>query len=375
MSRRARQRHSGPYEAAVVPSIGNVAAPAIPSELSAEVADASQAIARFDAEKGAALGTYSSLLLRSESAASSQIENLTASARNIALAEIGRADKQNASLIVANTRAMNAALALADELTSEAIVATHAVLLTETQPDIVGAWRQDQVWVGGEAYGPHQAMFVPPHHEFVGPAMEDLIVFLHRNDMPVLTHAAISHAHFETIHPFPDGNGRTGRTLVHALLRAKGLTQKVTVPISGGLLANVDRYFDALTAYREGDVSPIVQMFVDAAFHAINNATILIDELEEVRRGWEETVTARSDSAVWSTMEVLLARPIVDSALLSEKLGVATKNALRAIDRLESAGVVREMSGKGRNRLWEASAVLAALDGFAARAGRRQQPA
>jgi len=78
---------------------------------------------------------------------------------------------------------------------------------------------------------------------------------------------------------------------------------------------------------------------------------------------------------VWSTMEVLLARPIVDSALLSEKLGVATKNALRAIDRLESAGVVREMSGKGRNRLWEASAVLAALDGFAARAGRRQQPA
>jgi len=69
------------------------------------------------------------------------------------------------------------------------------------------------------------------------------------------------HAQFETIHPFTDGNGRTGRALVQAMLRNKGLTRQITVPVSAGLLSDTSAYFVALTSYRDGDAAPIVQCF------------------------------------------------------------------------------------------------------------------
>src|SRR5665811_1759860 len=89
-------------------------------------------------------------------------------------------------------------------------------------------WREQQVWIGGSRFGPHEADFVPPHHDRVPAGIADLAAFMARTDIPVLTHAAIAHAQFETIHPFPDGNGRVGRALVHALLKAGGLARSVT---------------------------------------------------------------------------------------------------------------------------------------------------
>ncbi len=90
-------------------------------------------------------------------------------------------------------------------------------------------------------------------HDRVSAAISDLIRFLRRDDLPVLPQAAIAHAQFETIHPFTDGNGRAGRALLHSMLRSKALTRSVTVPVSAGLLADTGAYFEALTAYREGD--------------------------------------------------------------------------------------------------------------------------
>ncbi|WP_408654831.1 Fic family protein [Jatrophihabitans sp.] len=114
-------------------------------------------------------------------------------------------------------------------------------------------------------------------------AIVDLETFLSRNDLPPLIHAAIAHAQFETIHPFSDGNGRTGRALVHSILRAKGLTRQVTVPVSAGLLADTNSYFAALTAYREGDPEPIVERLSNATFAAVNNGRTLVAELHAVR--------------------------------------------------------------------------------------------
>ena len=119
------------------------------------------------------------------------------------------------------------------------------------------------------ATSPHDAMFVPPRHETVPAAIEDLIGFIDRDDLPVLAQAALAHAQFETIHPFPDGNGRTGRALIHAELRNKRLTRNVTVPVSAGLLVDTDAYFEALTAYRLGDTAPIVEQLAAAAFAAV----------------------------------------------------------------------------------------------------------
>ncbi|MCW4467333.1 Fic family protein [Glutamicibacter sp. MNS18] len=94
--------------------------------------------------------------------------------------------------------------------------------------------------------------------------MTDLVGFMQRDDIPALTQAAIAHAQFETIHPFPDGNGRTGRALVGPILRNKGITEKVIIPVSSGLLTDTKAYFDALGSYREGDIEPIVEMFAES---------------------------------------------------------------------------------------------------------------
>ena len=111
-------------------------------------------------------------------------------------------------------------------------------------------YREARKWIRGNS--PHTAEFVPPHPSRVLPAMDDLVAFMRRDDILALTQAAIAHAQFETIHPFADGNGRSGRAIVSALLRAKGITRNVTVPVSAGLLTDTGAYFDALGEYREG---------------------------------------------------------------------------------------------------------------------------
>ena len=371
ISRTQRRLHTGNYSAAVVPGIRD-AQVSLSSETMASVDDATAAIARFDAELSVDLGPFASLLLRSESAASSQIENLSATAQTIALTELGASARGNGALVVANGRAMEAAIALADRLDESSILETHRVLLERSAPAVAGKWRTEQVWIGGTSFGPHRADFVPPHHRHIAEAISDLVEFLARDDMPVLVHAALAHAQFETIHPFPDGNGRTGRALVHALLAAKGLTRRVTVPISAGLLLDVDAYFAALGTYRAGEPETIVALLADSVFLAIENATLLVDELRAATAEWSETVSARPDSVVWKILDLLPRQPIVSSPLVQEATGVSAVNVLRAIDQLVATGVLNELSGQRRNRFWAAPAVLDALDAFAERAARRR---
>jgi Fic family protein len=243
---RTAARHTGPYRAVVAPEIAELAH-LLPGEVLALAEDASNAIARFDAEVGTEPAPFASVLLRSESASSSMIENLTSGAKSIALAELGSDEKTNATAIVGNVAAMRAALDLADHLDEGAILAMHRALLERTEPATAGKWRDEQVWIGGSTYGPHTADYIAPHPDRIPAAIADLVRFTQRHDIPVLVHAAIAHAQFETTHPFPDGNGRTGRALIHAMLRAKGLTRKVTVPVSAGLLSEPRHYFDTLT--------------------------------------------------------------------------------------------------------------------------------
>lgn len=226
---------------------------------------------------------FSAILLRSESAARSRIENLTASARAIAEAEIGTSFRKNAAEVVANTRTMIAALELAGEISHSFILAMHHALMHATDPTHAGQWRTEQVWIGGGSVGPHHALFVPPHESRVVEAIDDLLHFIKRDDLPALAHAALAHAQSETIHPFTDGNGRTGRALVQAMLRHSKLTRNVTVPVSAGLLSDPKAYFDALTTYRLGDPSAIVKQFAQAAFKAVGNGRALVEALRQVR--------------------------------------------------------------------------------------------
>ncbi|MCZ2849111.1 Fic family protein [Modestobacter sp. VKM Ac-2978] len=355
----------------MIPQIAT-AMPSLDAATSALADEASREIARFDAELGGEIAPFATVLLRGESASSSQIEQLTAGARAIAVAELGNGTSRNAASILGNVRAMRAALDLAGDLSPSTILAMHAALLDEVEPTISGRWRTDQVWIGGDSYGPHGAAFIPPVADDVPALIDDLVAFTHREDVPVLVLAAVSHAQFETIHPFPDGNGRTGRALIHALLRRYELTRAVTVPVSAGLLSEIDGYFAALTAYREGDIDPIVSALATGALSAVVNARHLVADLHQVRARWDDVVIARRDSAAWRVADLLVRQPVLDAATIARELGVSPGNALRALEPLVAAGLVTEFTGRARNRLWQAAEVLTAVDAFAARAGRRR---
>jgi len=369
-SRKQLRVHRGPYQAAVPARIATLD-PALGVELLAAVEDATIAITRFDSENAAELAPFAALLLRSESAASSQIENLTASARSIATAELGDRSRKNANMIVANAKAMTAAIELADRLDGASIIAMHEALLGDTHPEWVGHWRDEQVWIGGSSIGPHTADYVAPHHDRIPSAIADLVDFMDRDDLPVLVQAAIAHAQFEAIHPFPDGNGRVGRSLVHSLLRAKGITRSITVPVSAGLLANREAYFGALEAYRAGRPQLIVEQFAVAGHAAVANGRGLTDDLHRLQREWSQRIVARSGAAAWRVATMLTQQPVINAASVQAQLGVTDVTATSAIKTLVDAGVLSQAGGGKRYRVWAAVEVLDALDDFARRAGRR----
>lgn len=368
--RRQWERHAGPYRSAMVPFIAELPLVLPPSVL-ALAEDAAVTIARFDAELGHEIAPFASVLLRSESASSSRIENLTSGAKAIALAELGGTERRNATEIVGNVAAMTTALRLADRLDGGAIRAMHAALLGVVEPQQAGRWREEQVWIGGTSLGPHGADFVPPHHRHIPTLIEDLLAFARRTDLPTLAQAAVAHAQFETIHPFADGNGRTGRALVHCLLRAHGLTRRVTLPVSAGLLTDTDGYFAALTDYRRGDLVPMVTRLAEACFNAASDGRALVADLRLARSAWDLRVRARRDAATWSVADLLLRQPVVDAGVVARELNIAPQNVQRALTPLIEAGVLREFTGFRRNRMWECREVLDALDAFAERAGRR----
>nr|WP_308124203.1 Fic family protein [Mycolicibacterium xanthum] len=343
----------------------------LPPSVLADAESAGREIARFDAELGGEIAPFAAVLLRSESAASSQIENLTVSARAIGEAELpGGKAKRNAQMIVANTTAMQAAVALSGIVDADAIRAMHRALMVDDPHHTSGEFRTEPGWIGGGST-PIGAAFVGPRHELIPAAIGDLIAFAQRADLPTLPQIAVGHAQFETIHPFTDGNGRTGRALVQAMLRNKGLTRQVTVPVSAGLLADTGAYFASLTSYRGGDVAPIVERFSQATVLAISNGRQLVSELRDIRETWNDVITARSDSAVWKVADLLTRRPVVNAALLAQELGIESTNAHRYLNPLTEVGILVEATNGPRNRVWLSPEVLAALDAFAERAGRR----
>lgn len=369
MSRRVRERHTGPYRAAVVPAVAQLAVD-LPMEVIALADEASIEVARFDAAMGDEVTPFTSVLLRSESASSSQIENLTSGAKAIALADIGEPSRNNATQIVSNVRAMQAAIALADRLDAESILAMQRSLMAEHDPEAARHWRTQQVWIGGGDFGPQHASFVPPHHRHIPGLIDDLVAFMRRDDIPALTHVALAHAQFETIHPFVDGNGRTGRALIHSMLRAKGLSRGITVPLSAGLLADTVSYFDALTRYRNGDATAIVSVMAEAALSAVVRGRELVSDLRAIRARWDKAIQARRDSVAWQLADMMLRQPVIDAQTVQRELSATSANAHRAIRQLTDAGVITEFTGRHRNRLWQAREVITALDDFAARAQR-----
>lgn len=370
---------SGPYESTLPVRIANYS-PRLPPDLGADVEEAAAALARFDdyargrlGAENPTLGPMSSILLRTESTSSSQIENLTVGARQLALAELDQSNSDNARVVVANVRAMEAALALADKLDEDAILAMQAELLSRQRgwEEHAGNYRDGLVWVGSTSVSPRGAQHIAPQAEQVPEAMADLVRFMHRDDLPVLVQAAVAHAQFETIHPFGDGNGRTGRAVVHAILKAKGVVTHTTAPVSAGLLIQTEEYFDALGAFRDGDARPIVERFTAASRFAASSGSGLVDDLAgQVDASRQSMKGLRRQASAWKVLPCLVAQPVINARFLADHLGLNDMTAQRALGQLTEAGVLEERTGLRRNRVWQHAGILRVLDAYAQRLRR-----
>ena len=232
----------------------------IEAKVAGVVSAAEEAIRALNSVARPALAPLARLLLRTESIASSKVEGLQMGVRDLARAEArmearGRRSA-TAAEIVANIGAMEtavAAAAAASPFGEPELVAIHRRLM-EHDPGsrIAGRFRSGQNWIGGNDYNPCGAEFVPPPVDELPRLLDDLYAALNDDLLPPLVQAALVHAQFETIHPFDDGNGRTGRALVHVILRRRGVAPDYVPPISVVLAADRDAYLAGLTDFRAG---------------------------------------------------------------------------------------------------------------------------
>lgn len=375
LSGRQRAKILPTYEATLTPVIANVESIEISGGTAADLAEAEATIERFDASAGAALAGFTLIALRTEAAASSRIENLSASATSIALVEHlpkSQRGKTNAEAISANVATLRDAMERDTPIDAAEIIEIQRILLEHHAPRLTGKFRDEQVWIGGGNYSPHGAEHVAPHHDRVPAAIGDWTAFAQRQDLGRLAHIAVAHAQLETIHPFGDGNGRTGRVIVQRMLRRSGLTTETILPISAGLLTDIDRYFAALNDYQHGLVEPIISAFTAATLTTAANAHQLADELTEIRKGWKERVTARSDSAVWLVLDQALKSPAISSTSIAANLDMTPHRARAAIEQLENAGILHTNSKARRNKVWIVTDVVDAVEAFMDRTRRQR---
>lgn len=367
-----RRALAATYEAAIPASIAEGDA-VLPQELLERMGELGAALARFDAEQEQRGYDLPALMLRSESSASSQIEHLTSSARNIALAGLSSEVSHNARLIAGNVSAMRTALACSDEMSVSTLLDIHRVLMLQDPTVCGGELRSEQVWVGGTSYSPHGALFVPPVWERVPSCLDDLFGYMCRDDVPPVVQAAIAHAQFETIHPFIDGNGRTGRVLLHKVLRRRGVLVSATLPISAGLLHSIDSYMGAIKAYQGGDVLPIVEQFVLALEMALSIGISMAREIDEILDEWRSAMRERAGSSIFRLPSVLVEQPVINTTYLAERLDVTDRAARSVIDRACEYGMLRPMGNKHRGVFYQADAILDVLEAASAWRGMRRE--
>jgi Fic family protein len=368
----ARYRRPCSYEA-FIPSPLAGDEPRLDASLAGVVSDAEAKIVALNAGSQTVLASLARLLLRTESIASSKIEGMQADARSIARAEAkletgGRAGPE-ALEVLANVDAMQLAVEQASsepELTIGQLLAIHQALL-ERAPHSAGAGRLrvDQNWIGGNDYNPCGADFVPPPPENVADLLDDLIAFCAEEALPPLVQAALAHAQFETIHPFNDGNGRSGRALIQVILRRRGLAPSYVPPISVVLAADRDGYIRGLTAFREERDDEWLTLFAIAAARAADLADRYLSGVTALEERWRERLGAagkpRADSAAWAVIHVLPAHPIITVPVAVAATGRSKPQVDLAIRRLSEAGVLEPLSNARRNRSWEATGLFELL--------------
>ncbi len=242
-------------------------------------------------------------------------------------------------------------------LSNRLIREMHAVLLSrgrgsEKSP---GEFRRSQNWIGGTR--PGNAHFVPPPPQYVQACMSDLERFLHNegNPYPALIKAALAHVQFETIHPFLDGNGRIGRLLIAFILHHDGLLSQPLLYLSLYFKQHRSEYYRLLDVVRmEGDWEAWLDFFLEGVEQTASNAVETAKRLLFLFQKDEQVIqkARRSASTLLRVFRVLCERPLVTLSQICERTGLSFPAAANAMKTLEQLGIVREVTGQRRNRIF-----------------------
>ena len=360
---------------------------ALPADLVADLSDAEAAIRRLNATgtSHVSLEGLARFLLRAESVASAKIEGLEAGPRRLLDAEVvlakgGDAADRIAAEVLANVAAMEAAVEIGsstDPITRGDLLGVHRILMERSPTaEIGGVVRTVQNWIGGSSYNPCSAAFVPPPPEAIESLLDDLLDYVNGDDHPALVQAAVAHAQFETIHPFADGNGRTGRALIHMILRRRGLAPRFVPPISPVLATWAPDYIAGLTSYRhvgapnspersEG-AGTWLRTFATAAGRSCGDAEAYAAQIDALDAVWRERLgRVRANSAVELLLDMLPGVPVITVESAARLIGRSEMRTGEAVNRLEAAGVLRQRNvGRQRYRVFEAADVVDLFTGL-----------
>lgn len=358
----------------------------LPGDVMADVSDAERAILRLNSQAPmlTSIEAVARFLLRAEAIASSRIESLTLNARRLVEAEAAQAlgvpvRDATAEAVLGNILALRLAV---DDVATRAAVSVedllqihHALMAHTHHPEQGGLVRTEQNWIGGNDYNPCGADFVPPPPELVLGLLEDLVAFLNTDRYPPLVQAALLHAQFETIHPFADGNGRTGRALIHVVLRRREMAPRFVPPISLVLATRAHEYVRGLQGYRyvgdsaapdaQNGMAAYVEMFAAACARAASDSVRYSARLDALVEDWRRLAApVRANSAVDRLLRVLPAAPVITVATAARLIDRTDEAARLAVDRLQEAGVLQPLRHTQRYRAFEASGVLQAVTDF-----------
>lgn len=362
----------GHYEAFIPHPIINFDEP-ISQEMISLLSETERALQRLDLNPD--LAPLQHILLRSESIASSKIEGLHIKPSQLIRSQANRLSgvesSHLASEVLGNIEAMREAIKLASEsknFTLENLLSIHRTLmLSSDYPQIAGVIRTEQNWIGGNDFNPIGAAYIPPPPENLEHLLEDLIESINSRNLSPLIHAAVVHAQFEAIHPFADGNGRTGRALIHVVMRRHGLTSNFVSPISVIFANHKDAYIEGLNSFRKIDeASKWFETFNFAMRTSVDVAEKYLGRTYDLYKSWKEKITAefnpRPHSAVWLILDQFFATPIFNVQIIADACGITFNAAARAIDQCQQVGIITPYKPHNRNRAWEASGILELLN-------------
>lgn len=340
-------------------------APAVARSLTKAVAD----VARADTFAHLTRGPFRRALLHVEAIGSSWFEGIRVGHRRleetVALVDEHAATDATGLAVLANLAAMEAAIAVGQEnrqWTPRILSDIHRALLAPTQDARIGGLLRDGfVWIGGP--NPERARYVAPPADQLPMYLDDLCAYMNRTNIDGISQASVAHAQFELIHPFPDGNGRVGRALIQGLLRQRGVSTVVPVPVSQVVVGNADAYIGGITAFRDGHDAQWISVFSSLLAAAADETVIAGQQVLELLQRWEGLLRGvRRDAVAHRVTRLLLERPVLTPGGVARAVDVSHEAARLGLIELASRGIVDEVNIGKKRRGYIAPAVLRLAD-------------